>query len=57
MSRSSDVVVENLRHDGATFDKDKGEVQWSLNLAPNESRLLGLSYSVKYPKDKRVLGL
>lgn len=57
MSRSSDVVVENLRHDGATFDKDKGEVQWSLNLVPNESRLLGLSYSVKYPKDKRVLGL
>ncbi|SQI41418.1 Uncharacterized conserved protein [Leminorella richardii] len=57
MSRSSDVVVDNVSYDGATFDKEKGEVQWSLNLAPNESRTLGLSYTVKYPKDGRVQGL
>jgi uncharacterized protein (TIGR02231 family) len=57
MSRDSTITVDNLNYDGANYNKDTGEVQWSLDLAPNQSRKLGLSYTVKYPKDQRVNGL
>lgn len=57
MSRDSSVMVEGVKHDGADYNKDTGEVLWTLDLAPNELRKLGLSYTVKYPKDQRVIGL
>ncbi|WP_159567663.1 DUF4139 domain-containing protein [Budvicia diplopodorum] len=57
MSHDSSITVEGLKHDGASYNKDTGEVQWSLELAPNQSQKLGLSYTVKYPKDQRVIGL
>lgn len=57
VSKDASVTVEGLKYDGATFDKNTGEVQWSLDLTPNELRKLGLSYTVKYPKDQQVIGL
>ncbi|AWH87541.1 DUF4139 domain-containing protein [Limnobaculum parvum] len=57
VSKDASVTVEDLKYDGATFDKATGEVQWSLDLTPNELRKLGLSYTVKYPKDQKVVGL
>lgn len=57
MSRDSSITVDSLKYDGATYNKDTGEVEWSLDLAPNQSQKLSLSYTVKYPKDQRVVGL
>uniref|UniRef100_A0A182SBX6 DUF4139 domain-containing protein n=1 Tax=Anopheles maculatus TaxID=74869 RepID=A0A182SBX6_9DIPT len=57
MSRDSSITVDGLSYDGANYNKDTGEVQWALDLAPNQARKLGLSYTVKYPKDQRVNGL
>ncbi|QBH96592.1 mucoidy inhibitor MuiA family protein [Limnobaculum zhutongyuii] len=57
VSKDASVTVEGLKYDGATFDKNTGEVQWSLDLTPNELRKRGLSYTVKYPKDQQVIGL
>lgn len=57
MSRDSSITVDGLKYEGATYNKDTGEVEWSLDLAPNQSQKLSLSYTVKYPKDQRVVGL
>ncbi|OMQ22441.1 DUF4139 domain-containing protein [Serratia oryzae] len=57
ISRDSSITVDGLSYDGANYNKDTGEVQWVLDLAPNQARKLGLSYTVKYPKDQRVNGL
>ncbi|GKX61446.1 membrane protein [Pragia fontium] len=57
MSRNASVTVDSVQYDGASYNKDTGEVQWLLDLAPNELRKLSLSYTVKSPKDERVVGL
>ena len=57
VSRDSEIEVIDLKHDGAELKKETGTVQWTLNLAPNEELRLPFSYTVKYPKDKQVIGL
>jgi uncharacterized protein (TIGR02231 family) len=57
ISRDSDVKVEDLRYGNGVFDAATGEVQWTMTLAPNEVKTLPLSFTVKYPKDREVLGL
>ncbi len=57
MSRDSAITVDGLKYDGASYNKDTGEVQWTLDLTPNQAQKLSLSYTVKYPKDQRVTGL
>ena len=35
--------------------EDKAMLTWSLQLAPKESRKLGFTYSVKHPKEQKVV--
>lgn len=42
---------------GAQWNKQTGEVKWTLNLPANGAEKLTLAYTVKYPKDRHVTGL
>jgi len=57
LSRDSAIAIDGLKYDGASYDKDTGNVQWALDLPANQSETFSLSYTVKYPKDKRVSNL
>ena len=55
ISKSDDIKVELMEQSGAQQDKDTGKLIWSLDLNPKEKKTLLLKYSVKYPKDKKVV--
>lgn len=57
LSRDSAITIDGLKYDGASYDKDTGNVQWTLDLPANQSEKFTLSYTVKYPKDKRISNL
>jgi uncharacterized protein (TIGR02231 family) len=57
VSRDSDMRVQDLSYGSASLDTETGELQWTIPLAPGEARTLPFSYTVRYPKDRRVLGL
>jgi uncharacterized protein affecting Mg2+/Co2+ transport len=54
VSTDKDIEAELLESSGAVVNKDTGILTWKLELAPGESRVYRMSYSVKYPKDKTV---
>jgi uncharacterized protein (TIGR02231 family) len=56
LSQNKEIEVELLQSDGASINAETGVLNWKLQLAPNESKKVRISYSVKYPKDK-VLNL
>lgn len=56
LSQNKEIEVELLQTDGAAVNEETGVLNWKLQLAPNESKKVRISYSVKYPKDK-VLNL
>lgn len=41
----------------ADYNEEVGVLTWKLRLAPGESRKLRFTYTVKYPKDKRIVNL
>ena len=55
VSKSDDIKVELIEQSGAKQDKDSGKLTWSLDISPKEKKTLQLKYSVKYPKDKKVI--
>ena len=57
LSRDSAITIDGLKYDGASYDKDTGNVQWAVDLPANQTQKFTLSYTVKYPKDKRVSNL
>ena len=54
ISQDKDVVVELLEGSAAADNNETGVLTWKLKLAPGEVKKLKVSYSVKYPKDKRL---
>ncbi|MBC7937982.1 MAG: DUF4139 domain-containing protein [Rhizobacter sp.] len=52
ISTNKDIEVELLSDGGAQINKEIGVLTWKLQLAPNESKTVRFSYSVKYPKGK-----
>lgn len=57
VSQNSDIEVEIEELSGGILDTEKGKVTWKLSVPATENRKLDLKYTVKYPKDKRVLNL
>jgi len=57
LSMASDIEIELLDHSGAEINKETAILTWQLKLAPNETKTIKLSYSVKAPKNKPVSGL
>jgi uncharacterized protein DUF4139 len=54
LSTNKEIEVELADASNAKVDKDTGMLTWQLSLAPNETKTLNFSYSVKYPKDKTI---
>lgn len=51
--------VEVKLEDGgeAMVNEETGVLTWKINLKPGESKKIRFSYSVKYPKDKKIVNL
>jgi hypothetical protein len=54
VSTNDEIKVEVLESSGAIINHETGEVKWLLNLAAGEHKELVLTYSVKYPKNRRL---
>ncbi|SER07541.1 DUF4139 domain-containing protein [Pedobacter rhizosphaerae] len=57
LSTDSDIEVELLESSAAEVNKETGMLLWQLKVAPNETKTIKLSYSVKAPKNKIITGL
>lgn len=56
LSSNNEIEVELLESANAEFDKVTGKLSWNFKLAPSEEKKIKFGYSVKYPKDKVILG-
>jgi TonB-dependent SusC/RagA subfamily outer membrane receptor len=54
VTMNKDIEVELLQSDGAIVNQETGLLTWKPELAPGEVKKYRISYSVKYPKDKKV---
>jgi len=55
LSQNSDITVEALELTGGKLNAVTGEVSWNLRVEPRETKEIILTYSVKHPKDKKVI--
>lgn len=54
LSTDKEVEIELKESDGAKINAETGILTWTLNLKPNETKKIRISYKVKYPKDKII---
>lgn len=54
ISQNSEIVVDVKEISKAERDMATGKLTWKLSLAPDETKKLLLSFSIKYPKTKAV---
>ncbi|NCX96668.1 MAG: DUF4139 domain-containing protein, partial [Chitinophagia bacterium] len=57
VSNDKDIVVETIDNDKAEYDAPTGKMKWTLELQPGETKKITFSYSITYPKGKRINGL
>lgn len=57
VSGDKDIEVEINEVSGGEINSEKGEITWSLNIAPAQQVKKTLGFTVKFPKDKPVSGL
>jgi len=57
LSTESDIEIELIENSGAEVNKETGILAWQLKIAPNETKTIKLSYSVKSPKSRVIAGL
>lgn len=55
VSSRSEVEVKLEDAGGATVDKDRGALSWTMRLEAKASKKIGFTYSVKHPKDEPVV--
>lgn len=54
VSQNNEIVVDVKELSKAERDEATGGLKWKMSLAPDESKKIILSYSIKYPKTKSV---
>ncbi|MDO5968628.1 mucoidy inhibitor MuiA family protein [Flavivirga aquimarina] len=54
VSQNREIKVDDIDYGVAEFDSKKGLLKWKINLKPNYSNKFSFSYTLKYPKYKRV---
>lgn len=57
LSNVKEMEVELLDDGSATVNTELGILTWKLTLKPGESKKVRFSYTVKYPKDKKIVNL
>ncbi|MGC4056752.1 MAG: mucoidy inhibitor MuiA family protein [Chitinophagaceae bacterium] len=56
VSNDKDIEVIDTEAPGASIGEN-GIINWELQLKPAETKTLKLQYAIKYPRDKRIMGL
>lgn len=54
LSTDKEIEIELLQKDGAKTNTETGILTWNLDLKPNETKKIRISYKVKYSKDKMI---
>lgn len=54
LSPDKEIEIELLESEHAKVNAETGILSWDLNLKPNETKKIRISYKVKYPKDKLI---
>ena len=54
LSSDKEIEIELLQSDDAKVNSETGILTWDLDLKPNETKKIRISYKVKYPKDKVI---
>jgi len=57
LSRNEDITVKAIELSGGTLDKETGKVKWDVTVDAGKSVTKKFVFSVRYPKDKPVMGL
>jgi uncharacterized protein (TIGR02231 family) len=55
VSSNNGINVEAIELSGGRHNTQTGEIKWDLDMNPQETKQIILTYSVKYPKDKTVI--
>jgi Domain of unknown function (DUF4139)/N-terminal domain of unknown function (DUF4140) len=55
VSVTKEIEVTDQKAPEAQINKENGIITWTLVLAPGQEKKLSVGYSVKYPKDKKVV--
>ena len=55
ISSNSGITVEPVELTGGRVNSQSGQVKWDLEIKPQETKKIILTYSVRYPKDKTVI--
>ncbi len=55
ISSNSGIEVNAVELSGGKHNSQTGGIRWDLEIKPQETRQLTLTYSVKYPKDKTII--
>jgi len=55
VSSNSGITVETTELTGGRLNAQTGEIKWELDIKPQETKQIVLTYSVRYPKDKTVI--
>lgn len=54
LSSNSQIVIESISIDNAVSNIETGKLTWNITLQPNEVVKKHFTYSIKYPKGKRL---
>jgi len=57
LSTTKDIEVEEVEVSDGVWDKESGKVSWKKSIAPGETIKIRISLTIRYPKDKVVVGL
>jgi Domain of unknown function (DUF4139)/N-terminal domain of unknown function (DUF4140) len=55
VSTTREISVEDTKMAEAQVDKETGIATWVIALPPGQEKKLGVSYSIKYPKERKVI--
>ena len=55
ISTNKEINVDDVKAPDAKADKETGILSWVITAQPGQERKLGFGYSVKYPRDRKVV--
>ncbi|HEX6332636.1 MAG TPA: DUF4139 domain-containing protein, partial [Flavisolibacter sp.] len=55
VSVTKEIEVDHVKFAEGEYDKSSGLITWRLTLQPGQEKKLFAGYSVKYPKDRRIV--
>lgn len=55
VSSNSGITVDTSELTGGKLNTQTGEIKWDLEIKPQETKQIVLTYSVRYPKDKTII--